>query len=79
MHQALLNVIIGKAGLISQIPAAGPPVAAAIRAVEGVVDTIAFRLIALVPGASCQATAQKLAIDGTFANVNAAYPITISI
>ncbi|QIW96512.1 hypothetical protein AMS68_002030 [Peltaster fructicola] len=79
VHQALLNIVIGKAGLISAIPAAGPPIAAAIRALEGVVDTIAFRLIALVPGASCQATAQKNALDFTFGEAIASYPSTISL
>ena len=46
VHQALLNIIIGKAGIIAAVPFAGPPVAAAIRVIESVVDTFAFALIA---------------------------------
>ncbi|KAK4224347.1 hypothetical protein QBC38DRAFT_371207 [Podospora fimiseda] len=48
VHQALLNILIGKAGVVAKIPVVGAPVATALRAVEGVVDTIAFGLIDLV-------------------------------
>ncbi|OHF02680.1 UVI-1 protein [Colletotrichum orchidophilum] len=38
VHQALLNVLIGKAGLFSTVPLIGQPVAAVLRQVENVVD-----------------------------------------
>ncbi|TQN70703.1 hypothetical protein CSHISOI_04870, partial [Colletotrichum shisoi] len=45
IHQQLLNVLIGKAGLLSTVPIVGGPVAAVLRVVEDVVDTFAFALI----------------------------------
>ncbi|KAI0867833.1 hypothetical protein GGS24DRAFT_484264 [Hypoxylon argillaceum] len=48
VHQALLNILIGKAGLLEKIPLVGEPVATALRQVENVVDTIAITLINLV-------------------------------
>ncbi|KAI0105774.1 UVI-1 [Nemania sp. FL0031] len=50
VHQELLNILIGKAGLLTQVPFIGPPVAAVLRQVEGVVDSIAFFLIDTVEG-----------------------------
>lgn len=38
VHQELLNVLIGKAGLFNTVPFIGQPVAAVLRAVESVVD-----------------------------------------
>ncbi|GAP89916.1 putative uvi-1 protein [Rosellinia necatrix] len=48
VHQDLLNILIGKAGILSKVPFIGPPVAAVLRQVEGVVDAIAITLINLV-------------------------------
>ncbi|KAI1177988.1 hypothetical protein F4777DRAFT_156829 [Nemania sp. FL0916] len=48
VHQALLSILIGKAGILEQLPVVGPPVAAVLRQVEGVVDSIAITLINLV-------------------------------
>ncbi|KAK4466808.1 hypothetical protein QBC42DRAFT_335305 [Cladorrhinum samala] len=45
VHQQLLNILIGKAGILTQIPLVGAPVAAVLRSVEGVVDSIAIFLI----------------------------------
>ncbi|KAK1978302.1 hypothetical protein LZ30DRAFT_599452 [Colletotrichum cereale] len=45
VHQVLLNILIGKAGLFTVVPLIGAPVAAALRAIEGVVDKAAFTLI----------------------------------
>ncbi|KAJ8126443.1 hypothetical protein O1611_g7193 [Lasiodiplodia mahajangana] len=45
VHQELLNILIGKAGILTQVPFIGPPVATVLRSVEGVVDSIAFFLI----------------------------------
>ncbi|KAI3537275.1 UVI-1 [Colletotrichum abscissum] len=38
IHQMLLNVLIGKAGLFSTVPLIGAPIAAVLRQVEKVVD-----------------------------------------
>ncbi|CAE7220468.1 hypothetical protein PTTW11_11315 [Pyrenophora teres f. teres] len=46
VHQVLLNILIGKAGLFQSVPFIGTPIAAVLRQVEKVVDTIAFGLIA---------------------------------
>ncbi|KAI1131772.1 hypothetical protein F5Y10DRAFT_285694 [Nemania abortiva] len=48
VHQALLNILIGKAGILTTIPVIGQPVATALRGVEGVVDTIAIDIINLL-------------------------------
>ncbi|KAI0912218.1 UVI-1 [Ustulina deusta] len=45
VHQQLLNILIGKSGILTSIPLVGQPVAAVLRQVEGVVDTIAIALI----------------------------------
>ncbi|RMZ67329.1 uvi-1 [Pyrenophora seminiperda CCB06] len=45
VHQVLLNILIGKAGLFQTVPFIGAPVASVLRQVESVVDTIAFMLI----------------------------------
>ncbi|KAK6362670.1 hypothetical protein TWF730_000125 [Orbilia blumenaviensis] len=44
-HEILLNILIGKAGIVGKVPVVGQPVATALRGVEGVVDTIAITLI----------------------------------
>ncbi len=38
VHQQLLNIIIGNAGLLNDIPLIGAPVAQVLRSLEGVVD-----------------------------------------
>jgi hypothetical protein len=38
VHQALLNILIGKAGLFQTVPFIGQPVASVLRQVENVVD-----------------------------------------
>ncbi|KAG7286437.1 hypothetical protein NEMBOFW57_008747 [Staphylotrichum longicolle] len=48
VHQQLLDIIIGKGGFLTQIPFVGPPIAAVLRSIEGVVDSIAFGIIDLV-------------------------------
>ncbi|KAF4539658.1 uncharacterized protein LTHEOB_10047 [Lasiodiplodia theobromae] len=125
VHQALLNILIGRAGLISNFPFAdadveeltaiaaesqtaleqflgssgqsmtgagaavaaagsssnlearvnpiGAPIAAALRAVEGVVDSLAFAIIDLIPSRNECAKDQKTAIDGTLQESIEAY------
>ncbi|KAI0100790.1 hypothetical protein GGR51DRAFT_575251 [Nemania sp. FL0031] len=58
VHQFLLSIVIGKAGLLDQVPFIGPPIAAALRGVEGVVDTIALGLSDLVQSHSDDIMAQ---------------------
>ncbi|KAI0447167.1 UVI-1 [Xylaria telfairii] len=48
VHQELLNILIGKAGILTKVPFIGQPVATVLRSVESVVDTIAISLIDLV-------------------------------
>ncbi|KAK3896605.1 hypothetical protein C8A05DRAFT_48406 [Staphylotrichum tortipilum] len=48
VQQDLVNTLIGKAGIVSNVPVVGAPVAAVLRAVEGVVDSPALALINLV-------------------------------
>ncbi|KAI0405018.1 hypothetical protein F4802DRAFT_565379 [Xylaria palmicola] len=48
VHQTLLNILIGKAGVLAKVPVIGQPVATVLRSVEGVVDTIAITLINLL-------------------------------
>jgi Family of unknown function len=38
VHQQLLSILIGKAGLFSDVPFIGAPVAQALREIESVVD-----------------------------------------
>jgi len=38
VHQQLLNILIGKAGLFQTVPLVGAPVAAVLRSLEGIVD-----------------------------------------
>ncbi|KAK1997014.1 hypothetical protein LX36DRAFT_637070 [Colletotrichum falcatum] len=45
VHQALLNILIGKSGLFSTVPFIGQPIAAVLRQIESIVDTIALGLI----------------------------------
>ncbi|XP_014555455.1 hypothetical protein COCVIDRAFT_102275 [Bipolaris victoriae FI3] len=52
VHQVLLNILIGKAGLFTTVPFIGQPVAAVLRQLESVVDTIAFMLIDTVQSRS---------------------------
>jgi hypothetical protein len=65
VHQVLLNILIGKAGLLEQIPLVGPPVAEVLRQLEAVVDTIAFDLINNVDGGSSKLQGQADSLHGT--------------
>ena len=38
VHQALLNILIGKSGLFQTVPFIGQPIAAVLRQVDGVTD-----------------------------------------
>ncbi|PQE24170.1 UVI-1 protein [Rutstroemia sp. NJR-2017a BVV2] len=56
VHQALLNILIGKAGLFNTVPLIGQPVAQVLRSLEGVVDTIALGLINSIDDATVSAS-----------------------
>jgi hypothetical protein len=59
VHQILLNILIGKAGLFSAVPLIGAPVSQALRAIEGIVDSLAFSLIDIAQDAACKTTIQN--------------------
>ncbi|KAJ3032092.1 hypothetical protein HK097_005378 [Rhizophlyctis rosea] len=65
VHQALLNILIGKAGLLSTIPFFGEPVAAVLRQVEQIVDTIAFALIDQVESRSADLNRENGSLQAT--------------
>ncbi|KAJ4347687.1 hypothetical protein N0V95_005185 [Ascochyta clinopodiicola] len=65
VHQALLNILIGKAGLFSTVPIIGQPIASALRQIEGIVDTIAFALIDNVQSRATDIQAQANSLSGT--------------
>lgn len=62
VHQELLSTVIGKHGLLSLTPFT-QPIAAVLRTLEGVVDTIAFGIIDTVPTCAEDATTQKQSLD----------------
>ncbi|TGJ88235.1 hypothetical protein E0Z10_g563 [Xylaria hypoxylon] len=65
VHQALLNILIGKAGLLEKIPVIGEPVATVLRAVEGVVDTIAIDLISITQARANDLTSDANSLDNS--------------
>ncbi|KAG9691949.1 hypothetical protein KCU95_g7519, partial [Aureobasidium melanogenum] len=71
VHQNLLNVVIGKSGLLQSIFLG--PVAAVLRSLEGVVDTLAFGVIDSVPACADNATSDKDNLDGTLSKAICAY------
>jgi len=80
VHQALLNILIGKAGLVPNLlPFVGPPLAAVLRNLESVVDTFAFELIDLVPDNGTDATKQKDSLDVTISGAIDAWSGSITV
>jgi hypothetical protein len=65
VHQVLLNILIGKAGLFTTVPFIGQPIAAVLRQIESIVDTIAFQLIDTVQSRSKDLTAQANSLSMT--------------
>ncbi|TLS22530.1 uncharacterized protein PpBr36_09791 [Pyricularia pennisetigena] len=65
VHQALLNILIGKAGLFNTVPFIGQPVAQVLRSLEAVVDTIAFSIIDLVQSRSTDLTREANSLSTT--------------
>ncbi|KAI6794843.1 hypothetical protein KC363_g3451 [Hortaea werneckii] len=71
VHQELLRILIGKSGLLESIFLG--PVAAVLRSLEEVVDTLAFGVIDSVPSCQASATQQKRDLDDTLAKATCAY------
>ncbi|KAI0333178.1 hypothetical protein GY45DRAFT_1320125 [Cubamyces sp. BRFM 1775] len=65
VHQALLNTIIGKHGILESTPFTAP-IAFALRALESIVDSFAYALIGLIPTRADAAQAQLNALSVTF-------------
>ncbi|KAH8724418.1 UVI-1 [Phaeosphaeriaceae sp. PMI808] len=65
VHQVLLNILIGKAGLFQTVPFIGAPVAGVLRQIENVVDTIAIGLIKNVQSRANDLQTQANALSGT--------------
>ncbi|KAL6704378.1 hypothetical protein ACN47E_008230 [Coniothyrium glycines] len=65
VHQALLNILIGKSGLFATVPFIGQPVAAVLRQIENVVDTIAFAIIDLVESRAADLQREANNLGGT--------------
>ncbi|KAF3180125.1 hypothetical protein TWF225_001828 [Orbilia oligospora] len=59
VHQELLNILIGKAGLFTLVPIIGQPVASVLRSLEAIVDTVAFGIIDTVEVAASKDTIQS--------------------
>ncbi|EDU47400.1 hypothetical protein PTRG_04493 [Pyrenophora tritici-repentis Pt-1C-BFP] len=73
VHQALLNILIGKAGLFQAVPFIGQPIAAVLRQIEGVVDTIAFMLIATFEARASDFQKEASTLTGTLSLCIAKY------
>ncbi|KAI1430724.1 hypothetical protein GGR50DRAFT_683554 [Xylaria sp. CBS 124048] len=65
VHQNLLNILIGKADILTSIPIVGAPVAQALRNDEGILDPIAIALINLFPAQALDIQVQANSLGGT--------------
>ncbi|KAK8134967.1 hypothetical protein PG984_006979 [Apiospora sp. TS-2023a] len=65
VQQTLLNILIGKVGLFEQVPFIGQPVAAVLRQVESVTDTLSYKLIDSVPSRAEDFKSQAESLNGT--------------
>ncbi|KAH6878663.1 hypothetical protein BKA58DRAFT_466309 [Alternaria rosae] len=65
VHQALLNILIGKAGLFNTVPFIGQPIAAVLRQIEKVVDTIAFMLIDTFEARAADLQKEAMSLTGS--------------
>jgi len=76
IHQDLLAVVIGKSGLLAKVPLFGQPVAEVLRALEKVVDSIAFLIIDVLAEASgAAASAQFKSLDVSVGKAIDAYTL----
>ncbi|KAK3898510.1 hypothetical protein C8A05DRAFT_47201 [Staphylotrichum tortipilum] len=65
VNQALLNILIGKAGTIEKVPVVGPPVAAVLRSFEAIIDTISITLINTFESRAKDLTSAANSLDAT--------------
>ncbi|PMB69019.1 hypothetical protein BM221_005605 [Beauveria bassiana] len=72
VHIALLSTVIGKSGLLSYTPLTAP-IGAVLRTLEGVVDTLAFGIIALIPFCADDTQQRIDSLDQKFQEAKAAY------
>lgn len=72
VHQELLKTVIGKHGILSLTPFT-QPIAAVLRTLEGVVDTLAFGIIDTVPTCAQDATQNKKSLDSTLQDAQDKY------
>lgn len=77
VHQALLNVVIGKHGLLTLIPFF-EPIRLALVQLEVVVDTFAFNLINLIPTQQPAASQQVASLDVTIRDAVNTYSTSLS-
>ncbi|KAK3191659.1 hypothetical protein K4F52_002474 [Lecanicillium sp. MT-2017a] len=73
VHQQLLNILIGKAGIVQRVPIIGQPMAAILRALEEIVDTFAYSLIDMMQDRVEDMQQQATDLGETIDNCIAAY------
>ncbi|KAI8625350.1 hypothetical protein F5Y19DRAFT_450410 [Xylariaceae sp. FL1651] len=79
VHQELLNILIGKAGILEKVPVVGQPVATVLRQVEGVVDTIAITLINTVESRSKDLEAEANSLGNTLDLTIQKYSLDVNV
>jgi hypothetical protein len=77
VHQALLNVVIGKHGLTTMIPFF-EPIRIALVSLEAVIDSFAFDLIALIPTQKPAAEKQFADLGVTLKEAQTTYSVTLA-
>jgi hypothetical protein len=72
VHIALLSTVIGKRGLLSYTSLTAP-IGAVLRTLEGVVDSLAFGIIALIPFCADDTQTKIDSLDQKFQEAKDAY------
>ncbi|KFY04321.1 hypothetical protein V491_09388 [Pseudogymnoascus sp. VKM F-3775] len=65
VNQQLLNILIGKSGVLTSVPLVGQPVATVLRSLEGIVDTIAISLISTFEARAKDLTSEANSLGST--------------
>ncbi|BBN08174.1 hypothetical protein MPTK1_4g09460 [Marchantia polymorpha subsp. ruderalis] len=78
VHQNLLNVVIGKHGLIAMVPFF-EPIRVTLVQLEIVIDRLALDLIALIPTQKPAATRQFQLLDDTLQKAINTYSVTLTL
>ncbi|CAI0651460.1 unnamed protein product, partial [Colletotrichum noveboracense] len=73
VHQTLLEILIGKAGLFSTVPFIGQPISAVLRQIESVVDTLAFTLIDTLEGQASEIQSEADSLSATIGDAITSY------